>query len=171
MRNRTSYAAILAALCIVGIAVPSAAWADPPKRIGGHVGFVIPLVSHSGGQTTTVADNFVIGFPTGFGLKKFGRAAIDMEVVPVLQNQPRHMSLELHPGVVFGVSPNVAAGIRAAFDVEGEAWGFTPLVNRTLYVAETHSVFGEVVVPVRFHDAPNGSRSSVGLGVHIGIGF
>jgi hypothetical protein len=155
----------------IGVSMPSMAWSDPPKRVGGHVGFVVPLASRADGTTTTVADDFVIGFPTGFGLKKFGKFALDLEVVPVFQNEPQDMSLELHPGVVYGIRPSLAAGVRLAVDVEGHAWGFTPLLNRTLYVARTHSLFGEVVMPVRYADAPDGTRTSVGVGVHIGVGF
>src|ERR1700730_13707524 len=33
------------------------------NAIAGHVGFVIPWVTYAGGQTTSIADNFVIGFP------------------------------------------------------------------------------------------------------------
>jgi hypothetical protein len=109
--------------------------------------------------------------PTGFGLKKFGRFVVDLEVVPGFQNDPQDVSLELHPGVVMGVSEGLAAGIRLAVDVEGNAWGFTPLLNRTIYSARTHSLFGELVVPVRFVDRVEGSRSAVGVGVHVGIGF
>ena len=168
MASRTVVALSLAA---VGFLAPSVASADEPKRIGGHVGFVVPLVSRADGQTTTVADDFVIGVPSGFGIKKFGRFAVDFEVVPVWQNEPSDMSLELHPGVVMGVGNKFAAGLRAAFDVQGDSWGFTPLLNRTLYVAGTHSLFGELVVPVRFADQAEGTRTSVGLAVHVGIGF
>jgi hypothetical protein len=158
------------ALLFVGLAVPSPAHAEA-KRIGGHVGFVVPLVGRSEGQTTTVADDFVIGLPTGFELKKFGKFALDLEVVPVFQNEPRDLSVEIHPGLIYGVRPNLAAGVRVAFDVEGNAWGFTPLVNRAIYAAESHSLFGEIVVPVRYADSPTGTRSSVGFGIHVGIGF
>ena len=37
--------------------------AEAQMTIGGHVGFVLPLVTHAAGQTTTIADNFSIGFP------------------------------------------------------------------------------------------------------------
>jgi hypothetical protein len=34
--------------------------------MGGHIGFVLPLVTHSGGQTINdTADQFSIGFPVG----------------------------------------------------------------------------------------------------------
>lgn len=163
--------AVAAVVLVAATLVPLVARADPPKRVGGHVGFVVPLVSRSGGQTTTVADDFVVGFPTGVGLKKFGAFVLDLEVVPVVQNAPHNVSLTLHPGVIYGVRPNLAAGIRAAFDVEGKAWGFTPLLNRTLWVASNYTLFGEMVVPVRFVDSTNGTTNSVGLGVHVGVGF
>jgi hypothetical protein len=156
---------------VLVVTAPRPASAQETKRIGGHIGFVVPLVSRMDGTTTTVADDFVIGFPTGFGLKRWGRVALDLELVPGYQNAPSDVSLEIHPGVVFDVRENLAAGMRVAFDAEGDAWGFTPLVNRTLYNARTHSLFGEVVLPVRFVDHVGGNRTSVGLGVHVGIGF
>jgi hypothetical protein len=162
---------VAGAVMAIGALVPTAASADPPKRIGAHVGFVLPLVSHSDGRTTTIADDFVFGLPAGVALKQFGRFVLDMEVVTGIQNAPRDISLELHPGVVMSVTPNLAAGVRAAFDVEGDSWGVTPLINRTLYVAKSHSLFGEVVVPIRFVDAPNGTTNSVGFAVHVGVGF
>jgi hypothetical protein len=38
-------------------------------RLGGHIGFVLPLVTHAGGQTTTLDENFGIGFPVGITVK------------------------------------------------------------------------------------------------------
>jgi hypothetical protein len=157
---------------IAAVSLPGTVHAqEQPRRIGGHVGFVVPLVSRSDGVTTTVADDFVIGFPSGFGLKKFGRFTLDLELVPSYQNEPSDLSLTIHPGIVASLGNNLAGGVRVAFDLEGDAWGFTPLMNRTLYVARTHSLFGEVVVPIRFVDHDGGHRTSVGLGAHIGIGF
>jgi hypothetical protein len=164
-------AVTLGAALALTIVAPRTVSADPPKRIGGHIGFVIPLVSRADGQTTTVADDFVIGFPTGFGLKRWGKVALDLELVPGYQNAPSDMSLTIHPGIIVGVRENLAAGMRLAFDVEGHAWGFTPLLNRTLYTARTHSLFGEIVLPVRFVDHAGGHITSVGLGAHVGIGF
>jgi hypothetical protein len=160
--------ASVAVLLFVAVLMPTIGHAEGTKRVGGHVGFVVPLVSRSAGQTTTVADDFVFGLPTGFGLKNFGRFVVDFEVVPGFQNDPRDVSLELHPGVVIGVSNGLAAVLRLAVDVEGSAWGFTPLLDRTIYDARTHSLFGELVVPVRFVDGTDGTRSAVGLGVHVG---
>jgi len=51
--------------------------------MGGHIGFVLPLVTHAGGQTTNIADNFSIGFPLGVTFKGTGRMAyLDATVSP-----------------------------------------------------------------------------------------
>jgi hypothetical protein len=155
-------------LFAMSLLVPSTASADTAKRVGGHVGAVVPLVTRSGGQSVAVSDDFVVGFPTGVKVAKVGRFVIDFEAVPGYQNEPSNWSLELHPGVVTEVGDKLAAGMRVAFDVEGNSWGLTPLVNRTVYVASTHSLFVEAVVPVRFPD--QGSKS-VGFAVHVGVGF
>jgi hypothetical protein len=145
--------------------------ADTPKRVGGHVGFVVPLVVRSNGETTTVADDFVFGLPAGFAVAHFGRFVLDIEAVTSVQNKPSDIGLELHPGIVMGIKPGLAAGLRAALDVEGHSWGFTPLLNHTLYVAKSHTLFAELVVPVRFADSVNGRQTSVAVGLHVGVGF
>jgi len=158
-------------LVCAGLLMPTLASAETGKRVGAHVGFVVPLVVRSNGATTTVADDFVFGLPVGFGVAHFGRFTFDVEAVTSVQNKPSDIGLELHPGIVMGIKPGLAAGLRAAVDVEGGAWGFTPLVNHTLYEAKSHSLFAELVVPVRFVDAKPGHRTSVALGVHVGVGF
>src|SRR5882724_8921709 len=35
--------------------------AQSQTTVGGHIGFVLPLVTHAGGETTTLGDNFSIG--------------------------------------------------------------------------------------------------------------
>jgi hypothetical protein len=172
MPVRFARVVVLGAMLAASLALPRAVSAqEESRRLGGHVGFVVPLVTRMDGVTTTVADDFVIGFPSGFGLKTFGRFKFDLEVVPAYQNQPSDFSLLIHPGVVAGLGNGFAGGLRMAFDVEGDAWGFTPLLNRAIYSGRTHSLFGELVVPIRFVDYAGGHLTSVGFGVHIGIGF
>jgi hypothetical protein len=53
------------------------------NTVGGHVGFVLPVVTHVGGQTiVNPSDQFSIGFPVGVTFKGSGRAAFDFELVP-----------------------------------------------------------------------------------------
>lgn len=162
---RTAAIAALATTLLTG----SAAAQD---RVGGHFGAVIPLVTRADGTTTTVSDDFVIGFPTGITIRTSPRWAFDLELVPSIQNEPRHVDLTVHPGVIASIGGGFGAGLRMAFEVKRPSWGFTPLLNRGFPLGAGTSLFGELVVPVRFQIDPAGEGfTSVGLGIHAGIGF
>ncbi|MBI3049720.1 MAG: hypothetical protein HYY76_15555 [Acidobacteria bacterium] len=164
LRYRTAAIAVLATLV--------AASTSAQERVGGHFGAVIPLVTRANGTTTTVADDFVIGFPTGITIRTSPRWAFDLELVPSIQNEPLHVDLTVHPGVIASIAGGFGAGLRMAFDVRRPSWGFTPIFNRGFPLGAGTSLFGELVVPIRFQIDPFGERfTSVGLGVHAGIGF
>ncbi len=131
-------------------------------NIGGHVGFVLPLVTHAGGKTTNLADNFAIGFPLGVTFKGQGRMSFDLELVPAIQNSPRQVNLTVHPGLLFGLGHNWTAGMRMAFDINSSQFGFTPLVNKSWPIKSKNSFFKayfvEAVLPVRFN-RPTGGPS------------
>ncbi|MGH9720164.1 MAG: hypothetical protein ACRD8O_08125 [Bryobacteraceae bacterium] len=161
-------------ICVIGIALglTVATPAIAQERVGGHFGFVVPLVIRANSTTTTVSDDFVIGFPTGITLRTSDRVAFDLELVPVIQNEPWHVDLTVHPGVIVGLADRLNVGLRMAFDVNRPSWGFTPLVNRSFGIGGGASVFGELDVPIRFQIDPFGSRfTSIGLAVHAGVGF
>ena len=67
-------------LFVVGVAVPGIARAD--DRLGGHFGMLVPLVTRAGGETTTIGDQFKIGFPMGITVKTADTWAFDLELVP-----------------------------------------------------------------------------------------
>lgn len=161
---------------VITFAVLAAMWmtgsAAAQERVGGHFGAVVPLVTRANGTTTTIADDFVIGFPTGITIRTSPRWAFDLELVPSIQNEPLHIDLTVHPGVIASVGGGFGAGLRMAFDVKRPSWGFTPLLNRGFPLGNGTSVFGELVVPIRFQIDPAGEGfTSIGLGVHAGIGF
>lgn len=165
MHARAAIRGLLAALA-VGLLAPAAA--DAQDQVGGHFGFVLPLVTRSGGETTTMGDQFKIGFPIGVTLKTNDKLAFDLELVPVIQRTPYTVTLTVHPGVLYALPNDFAAGIRMAFDVgQGPSWGFTPLLHRTFGKFGASPVFGELVVPIRFQDKNN----AIGIGIHLGIGF
>lgn len=147
--------------------------ASAQEKLGGHFGFVIPLVTRADGETITVADDFVIGFPTGITVRTSDRVAFDLELVPVIQNSPLNVDLTVHPGVIVGLANRLSAGLRMAFDVNRASWGFTPLLNASVFqLTEGSSLFGELVVPIRFQEDSEGSTfTSIGLGIHVGVGF
>jgi hypothetical protein len=146
--------------------------ANGQDRLGGHFGAVFPLVTHASGETTTIGDDFKIGFPMGVTVKTSDKWAFDLELVPVIQNNPLFVSLTVHPGVIRALSGGWAAGLRMAFDVNDSSWGFTPLVNKTLAHGHGCAWFVEGVVPIRFQSDPaGGNQTSIGLAVHTGVGF
>ena len=140
--------------------------------LGWHVGVVVPIVSRSAGETTTVADNFTFGSPIGVTVLKAKRMAVDLELVPSVDPGTSE-NLTFHPGLIVGLKDNLATGVRAAVDVKGSAWGFTPLLNRAFSFGDGgNKYFFELVLPVRFVDDDTGeSRTSVGMGIHFGFAF
>jgi hypothetical protein len=164
---------LIALIVLAAIAGPSVVPAAAQNRVGGHMGFVLPLVTRSDGRTTNIGDDFVIGFPVGVTVRKSDRFAFDLELVPTVQNDPLNVSLTVHPGVVGGFGNGWGAGVRLAFDVNEPQWGFTPIFNHGLTsVGSDATLFGELVVPIRFRsDHRNDTTTSIGIGVHLGIGF
>ena len=172
-------AVMVRALGIV-LAVPlwlSIVPAAKAQSIGGHIGFVLPLVTHAAGDTTNIADNFSIGFPFGVTFKSKGPMALDFEFVPAIQDSPRHTGLTVHPGAIYALGHGFAAGMRLAFDVNTSQFGFTPLLNKS-WSLNTHegsffkAYFIEAVLPVRFNRPPGGpSANAVTFGLHFGLGF
>ena len=153
---------------VIALALPSIAAAE--DRLGGHVGTAFPLVSRSGGSTSTIGDQLEIGFPTGISIKPGTDWAFDLELVPVITHA-RSVSLTVHPGVIRKLPHSFATGVRMAFDARGSAWGFTPLVNRGYPVGPV-TYFVEGVVPIRFkQDTAGVNQTSVGFGLHFGVGF
>ena len=150
--------------------------AKAQTTVGGHVGFVLPLVTRAGGQTSDLADNFSIGFPTGITVKGTGRMAFDLEFVPSVQDSPRDVSLTVHPGFLWNVGHGFTPGIRAAFVVNSPEYGFTPLLNKSWPIKSKGSFFKayfvEADLPVRFNRPVGGpSTDPVTFAMHFGLGF
>ena len=167
--DRLFYAFTTAVVLITGPAATPAAAQD---TLGGHIGFVLPLVTRANGATTTISDDFTIGFPMGITVRRSEEFAFDLELVPAVQNEPLHVGLTIHPGVVAGLGNGWGAGVRVAFDVDQASWGFTPILNHGLLkVGSGATMFAELVLPVRFQESGGKNFKSVGFGVHVGVGF
>ena len=104
---------VLGVLLLSRVQAAEAQTAEPQTTVGGHVGFVLPLVTHAAGNTTNIADNFSIGFPLGVTFKRAGRMAYDLELVPAVQGTPRLTTLTVHPGLVWAVGHDFGVGMRA----------------------------------------------------------
>jgi hypothetical protein len=98
--SRRGLCAVAAVAILVAAVVPEA---QAQTFVGGHIGFVLPLVTRVDGVTSNLSDNFSMGFPVGITVKGRGRMAFDMELVPSAQNDPRVVSLTVHPGLVWEI--------------------------------------------------------------------
>lgn len=146
------------------------------QAIGGHIGFVLPIVTDTNGQTTTLADGFSIGFPVGITVKGKGRFAFDMEFVPQIQDSPRNVTLTFHPGGLWSIGHGFAVGMRVAFDVNSSQFGFTPLLHKSWPIGKEDGFFKayfvEADLPVRFNRPPGGlATNPVTFAMHFGLGF
>jgi hypothetical protein len=154
------------------------AQAQNGPTLGGHIGFVLPLVTHSGGQTiNNLSDQFAVGFPVGITVKGSGRMAFDLEFVPQINTAaPRLTTLTVHPGLLWNVGHGYTVGGRVAFDVNNPTWGFTPLVNKSWPIKRKNSFFKayfvEADLPVRF-SRPVGApaTNAVTFAMHTGVAF
>jgi hypothetical protein len=154
----------------------AATTASAQVSVGGHVGFVIPWVTHAGGRTTNIGDNFQIGFPIGVTFKGQGRMALDLEMVPSISNRPRAVTLTVDPGVVWGLSHGVGVGMRVAFDVNSSQFGFIPLVNKGWDFKEPKGIFKRFFVeadfPFKFNRPTGGPATNpFTFATHFGLGF
>lgn len=144
------------------------------NQLGGHFGFVLPLVTRTGDETTSISDDFAIGFPMGITVKKNDKVAFDLELVPAIQNDPLKANLTVHPGVVWSLPHRFGVGVRLAFDINQSSWGFTPLVNRSYALSSGTAFFWEFVLPIRIQSDPKKPRENTGsvtFGIHLGVGF
>jgi hypothetical protein len=147
--------------------------------LSGHIGIATPIVTWTGSNgtssTTTIGNNFNILFPFGIGLQPQSSPVIfDFEFDPAVNPSTRSDSLTLSPGVLLPLQYGWIVGMRAAFDIDQNSVGFTPLVHKNfpLFPGSRFSWFLEGDVPVRFLRLPNGAdATSVGFLLHAGLAF
>jgi len=145
----------------------------PPPRFGGHVGVVIPLVTRGNGTTTTIADDFIIGFPFGLIVRTNSPVAFDFEFVPTVnRSSDQDFRFLVHPGIIYNFKKKYAVGLRGAYEVGTGNYGFTPLVSRSFKLKGRTNFFVEADFPVRWERQANSPRfASVGFAAHSGINF
>jgi len=154
------------------------AQAKKGPTLGGHIGFVLPLVTHSGGQTiNNLTEQFAVGFPVGITVKGSGRTAFDLELVPQINTAGQRLTtLTVHPGLIYSLGHGYGVGGRVAFVVDNATWGFTPLVNKSWPIKHNNGLFKahfvEADLPVRF-SRPVGApaTNAVTFAMHAGVSF
>ena len=120
LRRIVLHIGIVAAVAFAMLLAAPAAQAQ--ITVGGHVGFVIPWVTHGGGQTTTIGDNFQIGFPLGVSFHGKGRMTLDLEMVPSISDDPRSVSLTVDPGLVWSISVWIHPAGEQELEIQKPEW-------------------------------------------------
>jgi len=97
----------------------------------------------------------------------------DFEFVPEVHPSTRSVMLLVHPGVIKPLPKRWAVGVRAAFEVNQNSLGFTPLASKSFPIPH-YKVrwFMEGDLPVRFSQLSGGvNATSVGFAIHLGLAF
>jgi hypothetical protein len=144
--------------------------------VGGHLGFLVPWLTRSAGQTTTVFDSYSFGMPFGVSVQGQGRMFVDFEFIPTVSQTPHETTLTVDPGVLYKISHGFTVGLRAAFDINSSRVGFVPLVNKSWkfrnQVGVFKAFFFEVDVPVKFSRPAGGPATNpVTLATQLGFAF
>lgn len=109
--------------------------ADAQDLLSGHIGVATPIVTYTASNgtsnTTTIGNNFNILFPFGIGVQPQSSPVVfDFEFDPTINPSTRTDTLTVQPGVIVPLQYGWAVGMRAAFDINQNSVGFTPLVNK-----------------------------------------
>lgn len=144
-------------------------------QAGFHVGVVHPMVTFSEGESVSISDNYVVGFPVGINFPLSDKARFDAEFVP-FHDEGKFNNLLIHPGVLLGLGNGYTFGTRLAYETGPDTYGFTPLLNKGFDLSDRSKFFVELVLPVRFgsNDLPTGgsdSFSAFTIALHTGIAF
>ena len=153
------------------------AQAQEGPTLGGHIGFVLPLVTDTSGNTTSLADAPAVGFPMGITIMGSGRMAFDLEFVPQYNATGQRLTtLTVHPGILRCFGKTWVLGLRAAFVVNQPSTGFTPLLHKNFPIRSQHGLlkayFVEADLPVRFSRPVNQpATNAVTFAMHFGVAF
>ncbi|WP_010182085.1 hypothetical protein [Aquimarina agarilytica] len=145
------------------------------NTVGGHFGFVQPIVTIQDGDTTNGFDPYTIGFPTGVTIRKSEKFAFDIEFVPFISAATAAdggtissvSELLIHPGLLWGIGDKLTFGNRLAYETKSGRFGITPLLNKGFLLGKTN-VFAEFVFPIR---VGNDQDISLTAALHFGVGF
>lgn len=149
----------------------------PSGLAGYHFGVVQPIMALQNGESHFLHEQnfYEIGFPLGITFHTNGKVLFDLEFVPFLKpyansDKPYETHLLVHPGVLFPISKGFTVGVRAAFDMGTNQFGFTPLINQVICKSENHVFFIEIVAPGRFGPEKDSGYTQA-FALHLGFGF
>ena len=140
-------------------------------RIKGYFSVVHPIGSFDKeGGAFNFSDSYLVGFPCGVTFLDSEKLALSIEFVPNLQftdSTSEMTGLLFHPGVIFRNRGSFNFLARAAFNTNGR-YGFTLIINKTLFKSESKTYFLAMPIPFRFGAY---SPASITIGLQFGMVF
>jgi hypothetical protein len=162
---------------------PPSASAAPPStngssstfpRVGGHLGFAVPIVTIADPVTVIGEDFVTVGLTPGLTVKLSEKWAVDFEFIALneLKNTPAATRYVVDPGVVYNAGP-VSAGLRIASVIGAPTnVGLVPIVVLPVAkIADTVTYYVEGDVPLFLRDSGRQMQPSVGFQFQSGFAF
>jgi len=149
-----------------------AVWSTP--RLGGHLGFAVPIVTIADPVTTIGGDFVTVGLTPGITVKLSPQWSIDFEFIALneLKATPSATRWVVDPGVVYNAGP-VSLGARVATVVGAPTnIGLVPiLVLPVAKLGDKVTYYIEGDVPMFLRDGGTAMTGSVGFQFQSGFAF
>lgn len=144
-------------------------------RVGGHLGFALPLLTIADPVQGIGADFVKIGITPGVTFKLDDKWSIDFEFIAFndLKDSGHVTTWIVDPGVIYAAGP-VSAGLRIATEVAARTnIGLVPIVVLPVVkIGDKFTYYVEGDLPMFLRDgAPDGLKPSIGLQLQSGIAF
>jgi len=145
-------------------------------RIGGHLGFAVPIVTISDPVSVIGRDFGTIGLTPGLTVTLSDRWAVDFEFIAFNElsrgdGKATATTFVVDPGVVYNAGP-VSAGLRVATQVGAPTnLGLVPILVLPFKVADGTSLYVEGDLPMFVRDTTDGVKPSVGFQLQAGVAF
>jgi hypothetical protein len=151
-------------------------------RLGGHLGFAIPIVKFTTEGTSAIGADFLqLGLAPGVTIKLDEHWAIDLETVAYSTWQFAEGTTPASASTAFVVDPGViyncgsfAAGLRAGMQLGEQVpfnLGLIPLVNWGLFPLGKFKWFVELDLPFFVLGQPGSTSVSFSPQIHTGVSF
>lgn len=158
---------------VAGAGSAAAQEAPPQRRVGGHLGFALPILT-AGSDTTVIGRDFVnVGITPGITVKLDDHWSIDFEFIAFNQwnSGTQRTTFVVDPGVVYAFS-HLSAGLRVATEVGAPRnIGLVPIVVKPFDLGNGLCWFLELDLPFFLRDDGSAMKPSVTVLFQSGIGF
>ena len=144
------------------------------RRLGGHLGFALPLLTIGSPENTFIGQDFVnVGITPGITVHLNDRWSVDFEFIAFNQwkNGTSATTFVVDPGVVYSFGP-FSAGLRVATEVGApRTIGLVPIIVKPFAIGKGLSYFVELDLPMFLRDNGSEMKPSLTMLFQSGLGF